>query len=638
MGKKAKPKIGFLEDIVMGEDEGQTAFLKDYAKNFKDSEEAAKAIELLQKAMNEKRMTGQISMLHNLSVAKTIMSIGLERNSVLAALLHNSLEVGITNQEIENLFGKKVLELIEQKHMFERALEYKTDSAIDRENARKKMFVVLTTNPTVVILQLSEMLDKTKHLEELGEEQKNEFATEIKELYSPLASKLGIYLISSEMNDAVFKLQQPEIYAKVQAALNVAMGKIGEGINRAQEALQKELENTGIEALIEGRIKTTYSTYLKVKKKNVGLNKIYDLMALRVITNSEKECYEVLGIVHSLWKPIPGEFDDYIAKAKENGYRSLHTSVYTSETVPLEVQIRTKEMNDFAEFGVASHWKYKGEKMDSRYDKKIEWIRQLIDWQKKSGDTMEIDLFGKEVFTMTPKGEVIELPHGATVLDFAYSVHTDLGDKCTGAKVNGALVSLHTQIKNGDVVEVVTNQKQNPKVSWLSLVKTTKAKQKIRSRLNIGLGFEATKKTQARFVQGITTEDRRVRLAKCCNPLPGDEIVGFRTTKRKVSVHRVDCPEIKKIGEQKALVGWGDKKGRYESELVVKATDRTGMLKDLLEIFSRNDVQVKATNARTGAMNNIECRFEVSVKNLPQLEEIFSKISAVKGVTSVYRE
>ncbi len=616
------------------EENSAEEFAELFEESFGQKEKIARALELLRAVVKSRGQYADAYIRHNIGVATTVLRLGFDRNAVLAGLLHNAPRMGLGSEEIAREFGKAVLEIIEQQERFEKALVFRGG---DMESARKKLLIVLSTNPQAVILQLCEMLDKIRNLGDVPEEEQKGFISEVKELYAPLAHKLGIYTISSEMNELAFRFEQPETYAKTQTMITEIVSRSTSGLQETRDALEASLKNAGIEAKTFGRVKTVYSTHQKMKGKGVGIGRIYDLMAIRIVTGSEKECYEALGIVHSLWKPIPEEFDDYIAKPKENGYKSLHTSVFTKDMTPIEIQIRTKEMQDFAEFGIASHWAYKGEKTDSRYDKKIDWIKQLIDWEKTTGWKTEIDLFGKEVFAMTPKGEIIELPYGATVLDFAYAVHSDLGDRSQGARVNAVMAGLNTQIRNGDVVEIATSSKQTPKMGWLGFVKTQKAKHKIRARLKMGIPQEPPKKKKLRASLGMATSDHRVRLAKCCLPLPGDGVVGFRTTKRKIAVHRSDCPQAIRM-KGKMDVYWGSGTGNYDAEIIVQASDRVGMLKDLLEIFSRSHLQVKATNARSGAMNNIICRFSVAVKNLAQVEDITGKISALKGVTRVYRE
>ncbi|HLC80066.1 MAG TPA: HD domain-containing protein [archaeon] len=608
-------------------------FEEKFSRTFSESSEIKKAIEMLSRSCKISGLDEKSYISHGLGVASITLGLGLEREVVIAALIHNVTDHGISSEQVEAQFGKRIVELIESKSRFEKALLLNPGES---EAATKKLLIVLTTNPDVVMLQLAEMLDKLRNIEKTPQEQRKEFIKEIKEIYAPLSHKLGIYSLSSEMNELSFKYENPTEHTKIENAMNAFAQQASESINNAHIMLDSSLKKAGIEATIAGRVKTVFSTYSKMKRKQAGIEQIYDLLALRVITDSIKECYEALGIIHSIWKPIPGEFDDYIAKPKENGYRSLHTSVYTDEGTPLEIQLRTKEMHDFAELGIASHWRYKGEKKQSGYDRKIEWIKQVLDWERSYGKGTDADIFGKEVFAMTPKGQVIELPEGSSVIDFAYAVHTDIGNRCRGAKINGKLDHLNSRIQNGDVVEILTSSKQKPQMNWLAFAKTEKAKQKIMATLNV-LKKSSSLRSQKTNKNVLKTNNNRVRLAKCCSPLPGDQIIGVRTTKRKISVHRMDCDQVQKLGQQKIEVQWNDKSGYYDAEIVVEAADRSGILKDILEIFSQNKVYVSSTNARSSPSNTITCVFGIRLQTLSQLEQIKKNIRHIAGVNSVHR-
>ena len=611
-------------------------FREKFAEKFGSAGELKKALEMVSKACGLAGLDEGLYFRHNTGVAKNLLDIGLEKDVVIAGLVHNVVKHGISGKEVEEAFGGKVLELIDEKARLEKALLFKPQ---DRENSRKKLLVVLSTNPGAVLLELSERLDKLRRLQNVGESARPEFLAETREVFANLAHKIGIYSISSEMNELVFSHEEPEKYSQTEKALNELMEHRGKDIQESRKTLEKELEKAGIKAGISGRVKTVFSAYAKMKRKNIPLERVYDLNALRVVVGTEKDCYEVLGIVHSIWKPIPSEFDDYIAKQKKNGYRSLHTAVYANNNKPLEVQIRTHEMDDFAEFGVASHWRYKGEKKDAKYDRKIDWVKQVIEWQKSSSDEKpEIDIFGKEIFALTPKGEVIELPEGSTVIDFAYAVHTDIGNKCQGGKINGNMVSLNTRIRNADVVEIITSEKRVPKMSWLGFAKTEKAKQKIRMALNIRKGHSVQENALQLKGHQIKTDDRRVRLAKCCTPVPGDEITAFKTSKRKISVHRADCPEAGKSSGQKMDVVWRNQVNEYDVELEMTAKDRIGILKDALEVFSKGRVYVKRADARAIESNTIRCGFSLKIKNLEQLEIVIGKLKADRDVLKVYRK
>ncbi|MBI4210414.1 MAG: bifunctional (p)ppGpp synthetase/guanosine-3',5'-bis(diphosphate) 3'-pyrophosphohydrolase [Candidatus Diapherotrites archaeon] len=609
-------------------------FMGMFRKSFGSDEDARAALELVRTACRKSGMEEKSYISHNTSVAKEVMWLGLGRKIAIAALVHNVVEHGVRPAEVERVFGKEVLDIVDAKMRFEKALEF---GNTDQGSAEKKLMIVLTTNPEVVMLQLGEVIDKIRNVDKIVEMERKGFVAEVRRAYAPLAHKLGMYSMSSELNDLAFKFEHPKTYMEIRSAVDKLIEKCHGSMEKWQGMIAKGVTEAGIEASLTGRIKTVYSIYAKMKRKNAGLGRIYDIVALRLVTESVRECYEVLGILHSMWKPIPGEFDDYIVKPKENGYRSLHTSMFTEEGFPIEVQIRTKEMNDFAELGMASHWQYKGEKKEAKHDRKIEWIKQVLDWQRSTGANTQMDIFGKEIFAMTPKGQVIELPDGASIIDFAYAVHSDIGDKCNGARINGMMVPLGAPIKNGDVVEIVTSEKRKPQMSWLSLAKTAKAKQKIMAKL--GMKTEDSKAALKKKPAGeyVKTSNAKVRLAKCCSPLPGDAIVGVKTTKRKISVHQINCIEASKLGTKVVRVEWAEKPGEYDAEIVVETADRIGILKDVLGVFSENGIYVASTNAKATQSNTTTCIFGVRLRSLKQLEELTMKISRVKGVIKVHR-
>ncbi len=570
---------------------------------------------------------------HNIGVAKIMLEMKMAKDVILAGLLHNAIEHGIDEKILEKKFDKKIVSIIKDKERLEKSLLFEPQ---DPENSRKKLLVVLSSNPDIAFLELAERLDKLRRISVIPKEKRTEFLIETKEVFASLAHEISAYNISSEMNEIIFRYEEPEKYSELKNKVMNTIKKRKEDIEKSQEKLKEKLKEAGIEFSIAGRTKTIYSTYSKIERKKVSLNEIYDLSAIRIILNSIKDCYEVLGIVHSLWKPILNEFDDYIAKPKSNGYKSLHTTVVSENKIPLEIQIRTKEMHEFAEHGIASHWRYKSGKKDSENDKKIKWIKQILEWKKNAKTENSIEIFKKEIFAMTPQGKVIELPERATVIDFAYGVHSEIGNKCKGAKINNALVSLNTEIKNGDVVEIITSENQKPKMSWLSFSKTSKAKQKIRSKLNI----QTSKKDAVKSIKSghaIKTNDAKIKLAQCCSPLPGDEIQGFKTTKRKISVHRTDCSQIDKTTGKKIDVVWADNKSNYETEITVKSNDRLGIIKDILEIFSKSKISVTKANAKKITEKTAIIKFGIKVKNLDQLIKITEKITKIKDVINVYR-
>ncbi len=580
----------------------------DLKEKFKDEKKIEKAIALIKEGCDLTKKDYNTYLKHNIAVSQTLLKLGVEKNTILAGLCHNLLEMNIDTKKIEKELGKEIYEIIEEKQRLEKALLIKKENM---EAITKKLNIIMTTSPEVFIIQLAEALDKIKNIYSVREEEREEFVKQTKEVYAPLAMKLGLYQISSEINDLAFKYQNPEKYKEIEEKIKTITEKEIDQIREFKQKLEKELEKSEIKPKIYGRIKSVYSTSQKMKRKNTNLERIYDIIAIRVITENEKECYEALGILHTLARPIPEEFDDYIAKPKENGYKSLHTTVMVNDKIPLEVQIRTKEMHEFAEQGILAHWRYKGIKPNEKKDIKAEWIRKIIEWEKETGNKTTLDIFGRQVFAITPKGETIELPEGATVLDFAYAIHTEIGNKCNGAKINGKICQISTQIKNGDIIEIMTSEKQKPKASWLTIAKTQKARKKIKAIL--GLEQEGKTKLKTKTYR-IKTEDKRIRIAKCCKPLPGDEIIGIKTTKRKISVHKVDCNEIEKLKGKKILVEWHTNK-TLKTKIEIKAKRGFEILKELLNTINSCGLNIETTTAKKTNENNDLIILEVKTTN-----------------------
>ncbi len=472
-------------------------------------------------------------------------------------------------------------------------------------------------------------------------------ASDILEIYAPLAEKLGVNTLKSELEDLAFKTLHPEEWQKLEGRLRQTQKAREKELHAAVERLAVVLAKQGIPARMDWRFKYVYSTHKKMKRKGMPLEKIYDLNAVRVITKTVEQCYEVLGIVHSLWQPIPEEFDDYIAKPKSNYYQSLHTAVVGENGLPFEVQIRTEEMHAFAEYGVASHWRYKGTKEARGYDAKLELIRQVLQWAAKSGEGtaargLKVQAFENCINVFTPKGQAIELPAGATALDFAYAIHSELGNKAHKIKVNGKLVSLEHELSPGDTVEVIISAKQAPKRSWLTIVKTEKARKRIWQFLHLRQHAAAASTPKPMKGQRLTVQhaQKNVRFARCCNPLPGMPVIGYRTTKRKVIVHSATCPETGhgKNAGQLITVDWGKATGgRFLAELKVLSLDKPGMLSTLLNTLSKQNVPVKAVNAKASPRGTTLTVLAFELANLGQLEKLAAALEKVPGVQRVTR-
>ncbi|MGB9810384.1 MAG: RelA/SpoT family protein, partial [Dictyoglomus turgidum] len=433
------------------------------------------------------RKSGEPYITHPVEVAKILMNLGMEETVVIAGLLHDVLEdTNVTKEEIEKEFGKDVLSLVEAITKLEKLSFYPTE-AYRAQNLRK-MFIAMAKDIRVIIIKLADRLHNMQTLQYHEEEKQKRIAKETLEIYAPLAHRLGVWDIKWRLEDLAFRYLEPEKYHYVAKKVAETRKEREKFIEKAIEIIKEELKKAGINAEVTGRAKHLYSIYQKMLRRGIEIEEMYDLLGVRVIVNSEKECYEVLGIIHNLWKPVPGRFKDYIANKKSNNYQSLHTTVIAMDGKPLEVQIRTWEMHRIAEYGIAAHWLYKEEiKKPDSFEEKLSWLRQLLEWQKELTDDQEFlesiksDLFEREIYVFTPKGDVIALPQGSTPIDFAYAIHTEVGHRCRGAKVNGRIVPLNYILQNGDIVEIITSKEEGkPSRDWLNIVKTTQAKNKIK--------------------------------------------------------------------------------------------------------------------------------------------------------------
>ena len=602
---------------------------------------ARKALEIMVKAYKKDGIS--LSYLnHNIGVAELIAKLKLGAEMVYAGLLHNAVKLNSDTQEIRKEFGEEVERLLIAKSRFVAALEGKKFQ-VGQYELVKVLFFSATKNINLTILQLTDKADELRKIDELisigvrTQNDKNELIELAEKIYIPLTFKLGIYILKDEFEDRVFEHSKKKEYERLSSLISEHRNERMKDASSFVKAIESKLAKEGINARIYVREKRISSIYNKMLRKQIVLGGIYDIYAARIITDSVKECYETLGIVHGLGKPILGEFNDYIAKPKSNGYQSLHTTVITQENKPIEIQIRTREMHNIAESGIAAHWRYKGGEANERMDRKLTWLKELIQWQSEAKvSAAAVDFFENRIYALTPKGEVVELPEKSTALDFAYAVHSDLGNKCSKIKVNGKIVPLLYKIENADIVQVITAADQIPKANWLTFVITDKAKSKIRQYLHIGF---AKKPSKAAKMFAVKTSDERIKFGKCCTPVFGDEIMGFRTSKRKISVHRRDCKELEKIKKDEMVeVEWSSQKGKeYIAEIKVTARDRAGLLGDVLNVFSANKADVVSANAKSAVGNLTNCIFEVKAQSLDQLQNIIEKARQVEGVKSVTR-
>ncbi len=680
----------------------------------------------------QKRKSGDPFIVHPLDAALTCADLQLDAAAVAGALLHDVQEdCGVPNQELKRRFGPEVAKLVDGATKLERIALHPAEPAIahaaeQAENLRK-MFLAMAEDWRVVIIKLADRLHNMRTLEYLAPEKQRRVAQETMEIYAPLASRLGIWQLKWELENLSFKHLEPERYDEVSrliASSNTARQRY---VAQVEKILRAELDKQGIEAAVQGRAKHVYSVYQKIEKyaaQGKSFSEIYDLLALRVLVNTVADCYSVLGIVHGLWRPLPGQFDDYIANAKDGVYQSLHTTVMCVDGRPLEVQIRTHEMHRLAEYGVAAHWRYKeGGKADARFEERLSWLRQLLEWQREMAhaedfvETVKTDVFQDQVFVFTPKGEIKDLPAGSTAIDLAFRVHTDLGYHCVGAKVNGRLVALNQPLQNGDVVEILVGRSsRGPSRDWLNsnlgYVKTSHARQKIRQwfrrqmraenmekgremlekelrRLGVtlaeckeellrqygyptlddlyaALGFggvslhqvatrlerflapeepvlapsEAPRKpVSVSGIQVLGTGDLLTQLANCCSPLPGDDIIGYVTRSRGVTVHRRDCFNVLHEDERERLVEveWGRTSELYPVAVDIEAWDRVGLLRDISTIVAEEKVNMVAVRTQERDDRTTAISLTLETQGLDQLSRLLSKLETVRGVISVSR-
>jgi GTP pyrophosphokinase len=692
----------------------------------------------------QRRDSGEPYIIHPIDVAEILAELGMDTSTIVAGLLHDVLEdTSCSYKEMCEIFNQEVASLVDGVTKLGK-IQYKTKEEQQADNVRK-MLLAMAKDIRVIIIKLADRLHNMRTLKFRPKEKQKATAKETLDIYAPLAHRLGMSKIKWELEDLSFRyLHEEEYYDLVRdiAEKRVERESYIAGIIAE---IDNNLESAGIDCDIDGRPKHFYSIYKKMVSKNKSIEQIFDLTAIRILVNSVKDCYGVLGIVHTIYKPIPGRFKDYIAMPKPNMYQSLHTTVIGSQGKTFEIQIRTFDMHKTAEYGIAAHWKYKEgndstEDKEKNFEQKLAWLRDMLEWQKETSDAEEfmesfkIDLFSDEIFVFTPKGVVINLGSGSTPIDFAYRIHTDVGNKCIGAKVSGKIVPLDYTLKTGEIIEIITSSSsKGPSMNWLSIAKSNQAKSKIRSwfkkakkdeninrgrellekelkkqsvnfasiskgesyekiqkRYNIhnmedlyssiGLGNinasnlisrlkedtivekeKASPEAENKYIEeqiakgernaksikdyGITVKGESnlmVRFARCCNPVPGDEIMGYITKGRGVSVHRTDCSNLQSLiayDPNKVLeVNWGTAKGAsYIAEIRVKADDRKGILSDITMAITDSNLYLNSLNANSSKGNEAIISIKVKIDSIEQLKELMKKIRKLQGVTDVFR-
>lgn len=684
------------------------------------------------------RVSGEPYIVHPLGVAKILSELQMDVDTIIASLLHDVLEdTPVTYEDLKKTFGQEITDLVDGVTKLSK-IAFRSSEEHQVENLRK-MFLAMAKDMRVILIKLADRLHNMRTLSHLPDKKRKKIAKETLEIYAPLAHRLGIFHLKWELEDLALRHLETEAYYDLINKVAKKREEREAYINEVKRILQVKLEQINIKGEIQGRPKHFYSIYQKMRKQRKDFTEIYDLTALRVVVNSVIDCYEVLGVVHALWKPIPGRFKDYIAMPKLNMYQSLHTTVIGPKGEPLEIQIRTWEMHRIAEYGIAAHWRYKeGGRGHEEFERKLSWVRQLLDWQRELKDadefmeTLKIDLFEDEVFVFTPKGDVINVPAESTPIDFAYNIHTDIGHRCVGAKVNGKIVPLDYQLKNGDIIEVLTAKAgTGPSSDWLNFVKTSKAKSRIKQWFNrerrdenilrgkellekelrkqgitvhgfmktdklseiakdfafsrgeellmgIGMGKVSAHQVVSKFVnehkaeqkvspvplpeipakpstiikkkgggqQGISVKGEDnvlVHLSRCCNPLPGDRIVGYVTRGKGVSVHRVDCPNVRGLmhdDERIIEVAWdlGIAEGTvYPVQLEMKALDRMSLLADVTLAIAETRTNILAVHTHTNKNRIAQLNVTVEIKSLEQLETVINRLKRVDNMLDVYR-
>jgi len=617
--------------------------------------------DLIRKAYNfakknhgdQKRASGELFIQHPLNVAYILAEHMMDTPTICAALLHDVVEdTDVTKGDIIKEFGQEIADIIDgvtkitklREMSFE---EYKAETV-------RKVILASTKDLRVVIIKLADKLHNMRTLSCFRQEKCERIAKEVMNIYAPIAYKLGMANIKWELEDLAFRYLEPEIYNDLQSKVKKNHKQREKDVEKIENILDVELTRNNISHIISGRSKHLYSIYKKMLKKDKPFSEIYDIVGLRIITQHVKDCYETMGIVHSLWTPIPKEFDDYIAMPKSNMYQSLHIVVIGPEGKPIEIQIRTEEMDRVAEDGVAAHWRYKGVE-DKSFEDKLSWMKQILEWQKDSKDAKEfmellnVDFFEDEIFTFTPKGRVVQLPKGATVLDFAYAVHSDIGDKTIAAKVNGNFVPLRTLIKNGDQVEVITSKNQHPSRDWLKIVRTSRAqsriKKYIRSVQDIPVKTykgeqDVIKELEEWIIEVDNVINPDITIAKCCNPLPGEDIVGFSTSAGKVTIHKIKCPRLDKIKlgprRKQVKVHWINKITNSIVEIKVHALNRMGLFAEILNSLVAIQTPIKSASAKSLGTQEVECSFTIETSGIEHLQDIIRRMKKIKDVKNVF--
>jgi GTP diphosphokinase / guanosine-3',5'-bis(diphosphate) 3'-diphosphatase len=732
--EEAYPKSGPVPEITITSLLGRVASYDPEA----DEELIARAYSMAHAAhKGQARKSGEPFVYHPLATAGILVDLRMDSTTIAAGILHDVLEdTEITKEQLETQFGEELADIVDGVTKLKRLPAENLEEA--QAESLRKMIVAMSRDVRVIIIKLADRLHNMRTLAYLKRENQLKKATETLEIYAPLAHRLGIYSVKWELEDLAFATLHPRRYAEIKRLVAARRGDREAFIDATAQELLRHLAEAAIEAEVKGRVKHFYSIYNKMVRRNKEFNEIYDLTGLRVIVDDVRDCYGTLGVIHSLWKPIPGRFKDYIAMPKFNMYQSLHTTVMSNEGKLLEIQIRTREMDTIAEYGVAAHWMYKHGLKDSQVDR-LAWLKSVMEWQKETTDATEFmeslkgELVADEVYVFTPKGDVVSLPSGATPIDFAYHVHTEVGHRTVGARVNDRIVPLDSELVSGDRVEIITGKSVKPSRDWLAVVQSGRARNKIRQFFNkadrednlslgrekvysllkkqriekvpsplweevakstnsqsvddmyaaVGLGALSAENVVHRVVEKVQTREKEgreprpggehtpalvplplpdsdgetdsetgvrvvgssgilTRLARCCSPMPGDDIVGYVSLGRGVVVHAAGCTNARALKardpERFVEVEWAQTTGRlFTVELLVEALDRMGLLKDVTSTISDAGVNILSARVDTIEDRTALSRFAFKAASLPHVEEVIRKIRLIPDVYDVRR-
>ncbi|MDP9348378.1 MAG: bifunctional (p)ppGpp synthetase/guanosine-3',5'-bis(diphosphate) 3'-pyrophosphohydrolase [Gemmatimonadota bacterium] len=704
---------------------GLLAALEPYLDRI-DLEQIIRAYEFSRIAhAGQKRSSGEDYVVHCVEVTEILADLHLDTVTLVSALIHDVVEdTSATLEDVRDAFGGEVATVVDGLTKIAK-VQFRSNTEQQVENYRK-LLLSMAQDARVILVKLADRLHNMRTLEHLREEKRRRIALETREIYAPLAHRLGVATLKWELEDLCFKFLEPEAYKELARKIAEKRKEREELIARMRAPLEEDLRAAGIRCEVTGRPKHLWSIYRKMQRREKPYEEIYDLMAVRVIVDTVTDCYHALGVIHNRWTPLQERFHDYIATPKSNMYRSLHTTIFGPGGRLYEIQIRTREMHRTAEYGIAAHWKYKeGQRSGDEVDETLTWFRQVLEWQQETREPEEfmeflrIDLFQDEIFVFTPLGDVKQLPKGATPIDFAFAVHTQVGMRCNGAKVNGRIAPLARELRNGDTVEILTDPKQRPSRDWLNFVKTARARNKIRQWIrqeefdsSVRLGREFIEREIRKARKDRVSDDRftevakalglpgadhlfaalgrgdlgpsavfrelwgeeaaaapprppsafdrlvdrvrgkprgvriqgmdnlMVRYSQCCQPVPGDQVTGYITRGRGVSVHRVDCPNVLQLAEhpeRRVDIEWETEAGgRFYVRIVMEGTDRRGLLAEIASTISSTNTNVRSADIQADDAG-MKGQFVVEVENLSHLNRVLGAIRRVKGVVSVER-